>query len=138
MADKIQIISYPGAKFENLYEILKKQQTAIDHVTHVVLSVGVNNRTQSATATANKHIKSLHFQATKTFRNAKICYPTIGHKLTSAREMQNLADFEGTWRTLGSEILPSIYPVQTTDGIHWTEMTAKSLLEKWIGHLKLN
>ena len=138
VASKIQIISYPGAKFEHLYEILKKQKTAIDQVTHVVLSIGVNNRSQSATATANKNIKSLHFQATKTFRKAQICYPTIGNKFSSTSEMQNLTDFEGTWRGLKTTILPSLSSFQTTEGVHWTHATARGLLDRWLRHLKLN
>ena len=139
MKNQVQIISYPGARFEDLYEILKNMPNPILQVKHLILSVGINNRGQNANATSNKHIGNLYFQATKKFPNAKIYYPHIGHRLSSDREMQNLQDFEWTWRNLGSTILPSVSVTRTTsDGIHWTPETARCLLDLWLNRLSLN
>ena len=60
MKHQIQITSYPGASFEDLYEILKKLPNPIVKVRHLIFSVGINNRAQNANASANKRIGNLY------------------------------------------------------------------------------
>jgi hypothetical protein len=142
VADKIQIISYPGANFSNLYDIFKKQMKPIPKVDYLIMSIGINNRSQNAQSTANKKISSLYYQAHTTFPNAKLFYPSIGNNLSSTWEKQNLKDFEKHWRSFKTPpvtILPSISVIETSrDGIHWTTRTAKNLLNQWLDHLPLN
>ena len=62
-----------GARFENLYEILKNFPNPIEKVRHLIFGSGISNRAQSANATANNYIGNLYFQASKhKFSNAKI------------------------------------------------------------------
>ena len=136
---KIQLVSYPGAKVEHLYNILKKQKEPLNHVSNLILNIGINNRSQSAHLTTNKHIKSLHFQIKRVFPNSKLYYAAIGNKLSSFKEMQNLRDFEKTWRSFHVNIISSLPVTRTTpDGIHWTPETARCLLDHWLDHLDLN
>lgn len=134
--DKVQIVSYPGAKFEHLYDILKAADTAIATVKQVILSIGINNRNQSAASTANKHISKLIFRFRVTFPNAKLHYPSIGNVFRETKMNQNLKDFETTVRGFKIKVLPSI-PVHTegVDRVHWTPDTANALLDSWLSHL---
>ena len=141
LAEKIQIVSYPGANFGYLYDIFRAQNEPLPKVECLIMSIGINNRSQNAVATANKKITSLYYQAVKTFPNAKLFYPTIGNPLKAPSELQNLKDFEKHWRSFDSPsvtILPSISVIRTTDGIHWTPMTSRGLLNQWLDHLPLN
>ena len=85
----VLIISYRGAKVEDLYEILRNMPNSIFKVKHLIVSVGITNRGLNAYATAKKQIGNLYFQAKKKFANAKIYYPRIGNQLSFHREMQN-------------------------------------------------
>lgn len=140
-ATSCQIISYPGAKYKELYDILRKVTEPQTQVKHLILSIGINNRAQNALSTANKDIRSLIFQAMEKFPKAKVYYPEIGNHLPNLKEMSNLRDFHKTWSSYPSiTILPSITPIRTTapDGIHWTWDTAKLLVDSWLDHLNLN
>ena len=135
-----QIISFPGAKYKDLYEILKQIDCPQGHVKHLVLSIGINNRAQNAFSTANKDIRNLIYQANDKFPKAKLYYPEIANKLANTKEMQNIKDFQKTWLSSPSiSLLPSIKPIKTgADGIHWTWDSAKLLVDSWLTKISLN
>lgn len=139
LSNQVQLVSYPGAKVEHFYEILKKQTIPVQGVKNLILNVGLNNRSQKALNTTGKHIKSLHFQCKRVFPAAKIYYAAIGNNLSNSDEMQNLKDFEKTWKSLGVLILPCLQETVTTkEGIHWTIETACNLMDLWMTTLALN
>jgi hypothetical protein len=142
VADKIQIISYPGGNFSHLYDIFKKQTKPIPKVDYLIMSTGINNRSQNAQSTANKKISSLYYQAHNTLPNAKLFYPSIGNNLSSTWEKQNLKYIEKdrrSFKTPPVTILPSISVIEMSrDDIHWTTRTAKNLLNQWLDYLPSN
>lgn len=138
-ANSTQIVSFPGAKYVHLSEIFKKLETPQDHVKHLILNIGINNRTKYAAMTAKKDIDTLVNQAKTKFPNAKLYYASIKNPSLCPQEARYLREQENTWHRVHSiPILSSIANVATVaDGLHWTSCTGRNICDNWLDQIHL-
>lgn len=136
----IQIDSYPGASFYHFQHILDK--TPIHpSVKVVVLSVGINNRDQDPHKTSIKQLRILYRRAESVFPNANIYLPLLNYSPLLPREQQQNLN---TINHFISSRLPFLGPLPggrfhtTSDNIHWTQETAREVLESWCRELQIN
>jgi hypothetical protein len=118
-----------------VFQKLNKPQ---EHVKHLILCIGFNNRTHDTVKTVNDAISKLLFQAKKKFPNAKIYYASINNPTLTPKEAKNLKQQEKTWHETHSiPVLSSITNVATNDGIHWTPDTGRLMCDNWLGQINL-
>lgn len=136
----VQVDSFPGAQILHIKSILENVAPC-RKVQKVVLSVGlVNGHKQNKLLTVQKQFGQLMTQAQVTFPRADIFIPLINFSRHLPLRVQNLLKevnlfLEKNFRTLKG-LEPEQFQVEATDPIHWTEYTAKKILDSWI--LQLN
>ena len=140
----IQIESYPGAKFHNILSVLgrAKNQTSLKIPEHVILSVGINNRTQNIFNTTIPNLKSLLAKAHRVFPNSKIHIAQVNYSQNLPREecchLSLINDFlekhSGNMAVL-PKISTQALKVVTGDPVHYTSNTANTILRHWMAHL---
>lgn len=134
----LQIDSYPGATFRHIEAVIKKTTAATD-VEHVVLSLGINSRTQNAKDTTVKQMQAALRAAKQTFPAAQIWVPVInfsGSLLPKERSNLNTLNAHISANILHIPALPRSDFQTEPDNIHWTRATAESMLQHWLAHLK--
>lgn len=131
----IRILSYPGAKFEHMINILADLPPNLE-VKNLIFCCGINNKNQNYHSTAHKHIRNVHNKILRAFPAATLWFPAFGQRLSDPGHNTNLADFTRAFSDHGWTILPvtSAFSVES-DGIHWTVPTADRSLAKWLRHL---
>ena len=135
----LQIDSFPGANFEHAHKLLKK---AVVHtkVEKVVLSFGINHRSQKVHQTAIKQLLQAVHAAKSTFPHAEIWIPQINFYSDLPLPQQALLDNLNRYIRTHLGHIPKLQNEKfqvKSDGIHWTTETARSMLEHWTSHLNL-
>ena len=146
--DHIQLDSFPGATLRHITTILLKIPSPRPETKLVVLSVGLNNCIREQTAlTITKDARRLINITRLTFPQARIAIPllTVSIKLTAA-QLRCAKAFNGFIRDQieivdsRSVYLNTLSLLQfrtTSDNIHWTPETARSMLKDWLIQLDL-
>ncbi|KAG9260799.1 hypothetical protein AMEX_G25721 [Astyanax mexicanus] len=136
--NRVQVDSYPGAMLAHANHIIKhKTQTSPD-TQKVILSFGINNRSQSNPTLLKKQLSRLLGTAESTFPNAVIYIPLINYdnQLPSTTK-DNLLLLNKLIKITGRSIpaIPRKDFATTQDGIHWTPETAEIFCNHWLLHL---
>ena len=135
----LQIDSYPGANFRHAEALMKKAVSSVA-VEKVVLSFGLNSRSQKVKETAVKQLQAALRETKKKFPFAQVFVPLINFSAALAE------DEKRTLRLLNVHIqknMPFLPALPTSlfctgkDNVHWTKGTAKAILEHWSALLNL-
>ena len=137
--EDLQIECYPGMKLIHVGEILAKTDMTQD-VSHCIIAAGINNRGQNKPGTGKKELRSALLRARETFPTASIHVPLINYseRLPTKQKLYLHA--------LNKEIekgnyIPKLeerdFKIDPKDKfhIHWSEETAKAMLENWLRSL---
>lgn len=134
----IQIDSYPGASFKNIFDILFKL-TPHPETTQVILSVGIINcLSLNTTVTISKNLALLWRTAKAKFPNATIHIPIINFSPHLPPNTRSLLNHLNTILANKYNFIPEINPLLfqvTPDHIHWTPQTAEMIFQYWKTHL---
>lgn len=134
---ELQIDSYPGATFRHIGGILEKLEPN-PKVEKVIMSIGINNRNQSAKTTAIKQLQTAMRITRNAFPKAKIWIPVINFSQDLPQEEKD--SLQQINRYIVDNV-PNIPPLperdfKTTRGdIHWTPETARAMLTHWCRRL---
>lgn len=134
----LQIVSYPGAKFEHAYHIIKNKTPTSPQVQQVVLAFGLNNRERLNRAHFEKTIQRMLGAAYRTFPNAVIHIPLINfNKFLPTRHTDNLIFLNDIIQRTSHSIplLPWESFRTQEDKVHWTLTTGKTMMSHWLKHL---
>lgn len=135
----LQVDSYPGANFRHAQAVIAKSTSHVV-VEKVVLSIGLNSRTQRAKETAVKQMQAAVRTAKGRFPYAEIWIPVVN--FSSALPHVERASLY----ILNDHIkknLPFIPQLSNrlfhteNDNIHWTRDTARSMFDHWVSYLNL-
>lgn len=135
----LQIDSYPGANFRHA-EALMGKASSVTTVLKVVLSFGLNHRNQKARETSIKQLQGAVRATKRSFPYAEVWVPQINFSSALAE------DEKQTLKTLNDYIaknLPGVPGIEDEyfrtedDNLHWTENTARNMLDYWATLLNL-
>lgn len=123
---------YPGAKIEDIDQILSKIYTDLTP-RDVIIYAGINNHADRLSpARAEKLITHLLDTAQEAFPNAKIHLPKIAHGFISNTPESNTMFHLETAR---NQLIPRqkirMPHTTMTDKVHWTTTTAANILQSW-------
>jgi len=131
--DNLQIDSYPGATFRHAEAILKKA-TSSTVVEKVILSFGINNRSNQIKKTTLKQLQAAVRAAKSRFPQAAIWIPIINYSyLLPHHEQKHLLELN-EYITQHLEHIPQLPSGSfgtEKDHVHWTKSTAKLMLQHW-------
>ena len=139
----MHICSYPGARFSNLFGLLKTV-TPYTCVKDLVLSVGINDRGNDSKTTNMPMLKKVISEAKRAFPNAKIHLASLqwNPSRIKSKEVEKLEELNLAMESLSEiNLLPALssdlFKIQHTDpyGIHWTTETANALVDNWVSNL---
>lgn len=134
----LQIDSFPGATFLHLRGVLDKLEPD-SKVQILILSLGINNRTQKSPETSIAELRKLMTVAKSKFPQATVWVPIISFSRSLPRKEQNhlhvINRFIHTHCLSLPELPRSMFTVER-DGIHWSHATAGRLLEHWAAIVK--
>lgn len=134
----VQIDSYPGATFRHAAAIMEKANIWCKPE-KVILSFGINHKTQNIEHTATKQFQHAIRVAREVFTLAEIWVPQIDYqdKSLNAKELKNLWKLNNSIQNFGNFIprLPTHKFRVTKDGLHWTADTARAMLQHWADYL---
>lgn len=132
-ADGVQIDSFPGAKWCHA-ETLVEKATSETKVTNLILSFGLNNRSQRDKNTAVTELKRALRAAQEKFPGADIRIPVINFSSALPQpEKDTLLHLNDFISGLKEHIpaLPDEVFATGRDDIHWTDETAECMLQHW-------
>lgn len=136
----LQVDSFPGATFRHAETILLKA-TIVTSVETVILSFGLNNRSQKTRQTTIKQMQRAMKVAKQRFPLATIWVPLINFsRALPHQEQTNLHDLNVYIHT-NYDSIPELGRTQFSterDKIHWTHETASHMLTHWAKHVKGN
>jgi len=133
----LQVDVFPGATFRHAEEILSKTPASL-LVKNVILSFGINNRTQKPDETSIKQLQELLVVASRKFPRAVVRVPQINFSSQLPTKEKLMLSHINTYIESCREYIPSIPPVEfitQADNIHWTPTTAQVLFTHWMSHL---
>lgn len=131
-AEDLQIDAFPGAKWKHA-EALLRSATVRSPVEKIILSFGLNNRSQRAKATPIMELKAALQVATTRFPEARILVPEVNFgPLLDHREQAMLRHLNCFIRSCPGCLpaLPEGFATEK-DGIHWSSTTAAAILAHW-------
>lgn len=129
----LQIDGYPGATLRHAEAVISKA-TCHTIVEKVILSVGLNNRSQIIQKTSVKQLQAAIRAAKKKFPQAEVWIPEINYSRDLPLQEQ------GRLRALNAHIVSKCHYIPALpreafetepDRIHWTKDTAWQILEHW-------
>lgn len=135
----LQIESFSGATFRNMEQILTKLTPQM-MVEKLVLSVGINARTQKAKETTVKQLQRALRAAKIAFPASEIWIPLINYSDKLPQKEQDALS------TINDHIkanmpfislLPKNKFTTERDNVHWTALTAQAMLDHWSKRLNL-
>lgn len=132
-ADGIQIDSFPGAKWCHAETLLEKA-TSERSVTNMILSFGLNNRSQRDKTVSVTELKRALRAAQEKFPGADIRIPVINFSSALPQpEKETLLHLNDFISGLKEHIpaLPEEDFATERDDIHWTDDTAECMLQHW-------
>jgi hypothetical protein len=122
-------------RLEHLHQIFA-QFGPITYVDHLVLAVGINNRSQNFYATTKKNAEKALSIMRRSFPSAKVHFVEILNNQLEREEMENMRSITNIMRRRGASILKSPRDLHTNhDGIHWTQESADRLVDSWLDQL---
>ena len=133
----LQIESYPGANFRHAGDVISKAAVNTT-VETVVLSFGINNRTQKAVLTAVKQLQGAVRAAKRMFPHAEIWIPLVNFSpLLPFAERETLTKLNDHIRKT-MPFIPlledRLFQVEE-DHVHWTDATARAIFDHWVSFL---
>ena len=139
----VQIESYPGAKIIHLLAILDKADKKRKlEPEHVILSVGMNDRSNSPHATTIPNFNKLLAKAKLVFPNSKIHVPQITFSdQLHQYECSHLHEVNKFIAKISAPVtalpkLPGMVGLRTPkDPVHYNKTTANKILRHWLLHL---
>lgn len=132
-ADGVQIDSFPGVKWCHAETLLEKA-TSETSVTNLILSFGLNNRSQRDKTVAVTELKRALRAARVKFPDADIRIPVINFSSALPQpEKDTLLHLNDFISGLKEHIpaLPDEVFITGRDDIHWTDETAERMLQHW-------
>lgn len=135
---RVQMDSYPGAQIAHACHILKYKTATKAETQKVILSFGINNRSQYNPGLLKKQLNLMIEAAESTFPNATVHIPIINFNHKLPLDIQNnIKTLNETIKQTGKHIprLPDPEFHTTDDGIHWTPQTGRAMLTHWLNHL---
>lgn len=136
---ELQVDSFPGAKFQHAGYLVEKATIAMEPEV-LMLSFGINNRTQRCISTTEKEILRTYKTARARLPHTEIIVPLINFSQTLPEEEKaHLTAMNKYIRDNLHHVsaLPSRDFRVENDMIHWTAGTARALLEHWMYFLDL-
>lgn len=138
--DCLQVESYPGATFRHAEQIIRKAvvSTEIEQVEQVVLSFGINNRSQKERKTSLQQLLAATKAADERFPHAAVWIPLLNFsRLLPEGEQNNLKylNKQIDKHCLSIPALPTHLFSTLSDHVHWTKATAKNMLQHWNEHI---
>jgi len=141
----IEFHSFPGANIRHFENLLTPTLHPQNTPREVVLSIGINNRTNPA-PTLEQHLKNMIHNACKTFPNATIHIPLINippeiptHQQTNLNHLNQLIQTLSQHQPF--QTIPKIpqenFKINPRDSykIHWLPETANTIITHWTSHL---
>ena len=134
--DRIQIESYSGMNLEWAERVLHKTEKN-EKATHLILSVGINNKHQKQSQTSITALRKLR-------ATAKTKFPCADRRIALINFSEDLArGHQGILTRLNDEIRkePNLPKLTTAsfqtepDNVHWKRDTAEAMLQHWISSL---
>lgn len=138
-APGIQIDSFPGAKWCHAQALLEKA-TCDEDLETLVLSFGLNNRSQRDKDTPVTELKKALQTAQERFPEADIYIPAINFSSTLPRNEQETLLHLNTFIAGLDEHIPTLPDSMfhtEKDNIHWTDKTAMCMLEHWSNYVNV-
>lgn len=136
--EKIQVVSYPGAKLEHIFHILKNKTNMAPDVHVLVLFFGTNNREEGNTTKLKKIVERVKGVARTKFPTAAIYFPLINYNHTLPAHIKENLDILNQIiqeKTHYIPLLPNKSFRTTQDKIHWTKQTGEAMAEHWLKYL---
>ena len=141
--DRMQIESYSGMNIEWARTVIEKMAVSTT-TSHLIISVGINNRNQKETRTSQKALEGLRKATETTFPNADRRIVVInyaeGLQLEEKRiltginnEMLAIHPNKPNWKTI-PKLARGMFQTEMEDRypfIHWTKETAEAMLQHW-------
>lgn len=129
----LQIDSFPGATFRHGEQIISKA-TVSTPVNRLILSFGINHRSQATLITPIKELQGILRAARSKFPSADIWVPEINFSPNlPLQEKQQLASLN-QHIVKNVNYLPALLPEEFNtmpDNVHWTSETAVTMLQHW-------
>lgn len=132
-ADHVQIDSFPGAKWYHAQTILEKATCEVD-VETLVLSFGLNNRSQRDKNTPIIELKKALKTAEEKFPEADIYIPVVNFSPALPQNEQETLLCLNTFIAGLDNHIPALSASMfdtERDNIHWTDKTAMCMLNHW-------
>lgn len=136
----LQIESFPGANFRHIQEVLQKATVHVK-VEKLVLSFGINCRSQKAKETAVKQLQGAIREAKKRFPHSEIWIPLLNYSLALPTLEKTTLNILNQHIQKNVPYLPTLNRDlfnTTNDMIHWTKETAQAMFKHWTQCLNLN
>lgn len=132
-AENVQIDSFPGAKWCHAQALLEKATASVE-VEIIVLSFGLNNRSQRDRNTPITDLKKTLLTAHTEFPGAEIYVPVVNFSSALPQSEQDTLLHLNTFITSLVHHIPAL-PADKfetgKDNIHWTDATAEHMLGHW-------
>ncbi|CAK6984936.1 hypothetical protein D5F01_LYC25055 [Scomber scombrus] len=135
----LQVESYPGATFRHAEAILTKATSQLI-VEKVVLSFGLNSRSQKAKETTVKQLQAAVRVIKKQFPFSEIWVPLVNYSpFLPPAERENLETLNAYIRKNLPfvEALPEAQFQTEGDLVHWTRDIARAMFDHWVDKLNL-
>jgi len=139
----IELHSFPGANIRHFENLLNPSLHPQNTPKEVVLSIGINNRTNRA---SEQQLKNMINNASKTFPNASIHIPLINiPPEIPAFQQTNITHLNNLIQSLSHnqpfQTIPKLpeenFNIDPRDShkIHWSTETANAIITHWTSHL---
>lgn len=131
--ERVQIDSYPGAKFSHALHMLKKTETT-DSVLKVILSFGINHADGYKLERVKKDLENIFKVAQKRFPKAVVVMPLISFSKHLPSHKKRVLSHINSWieqYPCLSNIPEEMVKTSMNDHIHWSPQTAKHILSDW-------
>lgn len=136
--EALQVDSFPGAKIDNITNILEKLSPHKE-VQKLVVSVGINNCMNGhKPLTMEKNYSSMVKQAKRAFPHAEVFISIIQTSVKTSKSVQILADEANKFLRKTFRVLEGIPEAQfqlQQDKVHWTAETAENIFNSWVSQL---
>lgn len=132
-ADTLQIDGFPGAKWWHAEYLLEKA-TISTPVTKLILSFGINNRSQRDKNVPVVELKRALKVARERFPEADLYVPEVNFSSALPQVEKDTLTYLNTFITGLKEHIPALASdIFTTekDDIHWSHGTSEAMLQQW-------
>ncbi|KAL0189772.1 hypothetical protein M9458_016871, partial [Cirrhinus mrigala] len=130
----LQIDSFPGAKFQHAGNLVEKATIAVEPEV-LLLSFGLNNRSQRCFTSTNKEIQRAYRVARTRLPHTEIVVPLVNYcDLLPIEEQRYLDDINQYIKDNLNflQLLPVAQFQVESDTVHWTAATGRHMLDHWV------